>query len=301
MSICISKYYSNYKRVTGLNYPTSTEEHFMDVRPQALFDSMVLQRHGSYCFGQNTLLLGMLRALGFRSVLMPICRYFSHLIFRTNHRCYSGCARVNGERLSTLPLQLSTITHMILFVNPSDSQSTYLIDVAFGARCLARPIKVEAGEMVKGSAAPEEHRLIRLAHPNSAIEAEDWALQMRCGSMIPDWVVQYQFSINEFFPEDHEALSFALCKRPNRTFGVDILAVKCFHVEGEGNDGRIGDLGRLSLALGRVKRVIGDQSSIIRECSTELERIQALRELFGIDIHDSDATHVKDQPFALLN
>jgi arylamine N-acetyltransferase len=45
----------------------STPEHFMDVSPQGVFQRLV-QDHkgGSYCFGQNTLFLGMLRGLGYR-------------------------------------------------------------------------------------------------------------------------------------------------------------------------------------------------------------------------------------------
>ena len=39
----------------------------MPVTPQELYQSMVLDHRGSYCcFGQNWLLLGMLRALGYR-------------------------------------------------------------------------------------------------------------------------------------------------------------------------------------------------------------------------------------------
>ena len=37
----------------------------MPVRPQELYQSMVLDHRGSYCFGQNWLLLGVLRALGY--------------------------------------------------------------------------------------------------------------------------------------------------------------------------------------------------------------------------------------------
>lgn len=40
----------------------------MPVTPQELYQSMVLDQRGSYCFGQNWLLLGMLRALGYRCV-----------------------------------------------------------------------------------------------------------------------------------------------------------------------------------------------------------------------------------------
>lgn len=40
----------------------------MDVSIEGLFDRLVKRRMGSYCFGQNGLLLEMLRGLGFRCV-----------------------------------------------------------------------------------------------------------------------------------------------------------------------------------------------------------------------------------------
>lgn len=44
----------------------STAEHAMDVTPEGLYDRFVNKKHGSYCFGQNSLMLEILRGLGFR-------------------------------------------------------------------------------------------------------------------------------------------------------------------------------------------------------------------------------------------
>ena len=38
----------------------------MDVSPEGAFRRLVKERQGSYCFGQNTVFLGMLRGLGYR-------------------------------------------------------------------------------------------------------------------------------------------------------------------------------------------------------------------------------------------
>lgn len=46
----------------------------MDVSPAGVYERMVVQRKGgSYCFGQNGLLLGMLRGLGYRRVFLIVC------------------------------------------------------------------------------------------------------------------------------------------------------------------------------------------------------------------------------------
>jgi arylamine N-acetyltransferase len=44
----------------------------MDVTANGAFRRLVEERKGSYCFGQNGLLLGMLRGLGYRYVYFSV-------------------------------------------------------------------------------------------------------------------------------------------------------------------------------------------------------------------------------------
>lgn len=46
----------------------STANHKMDVTPEGIFERFMKRQGGSYCFGQNGLLLQMLRGLGFRYI-----------------------------------------------------------------------------------------------------------------------------------------------------------------------------------------------------------------------------------------
>lgn len=48
---------------TPMHYTESGE---MDVTPEGLYERFVNRKGGSYCIGQNTLMLGMLRAMGYR-------------------------------------------------------------------------------------------------------------------------------------------------------------------------------------------------------------------------------------------
>lgn len=43
-----------------------TPDRKMDVDPAALYERFVGRKGGSYCFGHNTVFLGMLRAVGYR-------------------------------------------------------------------------------------------------------------------------------------------------------------------------------------------------------------------------------------------
>ncbi|KAJ3531948.1 hypothetical protein NMY22_g7948 [Coprinellus aureogranulatus] len=128
---------------TAMHY---TADHHMDVSALGVYNIFMNGGRGSYCFGQNTMLLNILRGLGFRA--------------------YSGAARVNlhwskaGE-----PPAYASHTHMVLFVQPEDdSNQTYVVDVGFGS----------------GVGPTEMHRLAKAAMPQSAL---DWrALLYRCST-----------------------------------------------------------------------------------------------------------------------
>jgi hypothetical protein len=44
----------------------------MDVTPHGAFNTLMYEARGSYCFGENTVLLHILRGLGFRLVPLPL-------------------------------------------------------------------------------------------------------------------------------------------------------------------------------------------------------------------------------------
>ena len=58
---------------TNALYTYSSAEHYLDISPEFTFKRLVADRKGStYCYGHHTLMLGVLRALGYR---------YAHLIF----------------------------------------------------------------------------------------------------------------------------------------------------------------------------------------------------------------------------
>jgi arylamine N-acetyltransferase len=133
----------------------SSQDHTMDVSPQSIYTRFIHTSKGSYCFGQNTLLLGVLRVLGFRA--------------------YSGAARVNlwHNDAGKEPFYRS-LTHMLLFVQPNPgNEETWVVDVGFGALNLVRPVPLLDGEEergeVQGAFRGEAHRLTRGAHPNCSL------------------------------------------------------------------------------------------------------------------------------------
>lgn len=90
----------------------------LDLAPEALFDKIVLQCRGGYCFELNGLLAHMLREMGY-SVSERFARY------------------LRGE--ATIPMR----RHRIVIVTLEDGD--YLCDIGVGQIAPRLPLKIEAG------------------------------------------------------------------------------------------------------------------------------------------------------------
>ncbi|KDQ51843.1 hypothetical protein JAAARDRAFT_40667 [Jaapia argillacea MUCL 33604] len=279
---------------TAMHY---TPDHDMDVTPEGVFDRLVSEKKGkgSYCFGQNTLLLGMLRGLGYRA--------------------YPSAGRVNKSPPYLKHPNYEPMSHMIIFVQPIvNSNQTYLVDAGFGGSGPSRPILLSdaTDNVVKGTAPPEEHRLTRGPHPDCSRERPhsgstgtcslDWRLETRNGIKFPDWHILYAFGEAEFYQPDFESLSFSVAKRPGPgIFWQSVICIKHFWVSSEdGGRKEDGCLGKYVMFGGKVKREIGgEEEAIIDELKDEAERIQVLRETFGLQLEDGVESHIEGRDAAL--
>ncbi|KAH9840855.1 cysteine proteinase [Rhodofomes roseus] len=234
----------------------------MPVTPQDMYESMVVSNRGSYCFGQNGLLLGMLRGLGYRA--------------------YAAAGRVlvppPPPAPPSAPPVYSAPHHLVLLVQPHNPSSplgnvTYMVDVGFGGTGPVRPILladgsasnqqrtaddgeldeecVTNGGWVWGTYPPERHRLVCGALPGSSLEtrlgsgrapARDWHLQVSHASVRPssasapsasakpEWTTLYSFTEAEFFQADIDAASFAVSYMSGSIFLTSVICTRRFHV-----------------------------------------------------------------------
>ncbi|KDQ51844.1 hypothetical protein JAAARDRAFT_198720 [Jaapia argillacea MUCL 33604] len=277
---------------TAMHY---TPDHDMDVTPEGVFERLVSEHKGkgSYCFGLNTLLLGMLRGLGYRA--------------------YASVARVNKSPPHLKDPNYQPMSHMILFIQPIvNSNQTYVVNVGFGGSGLARPILLSdaADNIVQGTAPPEEHRLTRGPHPDSSRERPhsgptcslDWRLEIRNGMKFPNWHILFAFGEAEFYQPDFESLSFSVAKRPGPgILWQNVICIKHVWVPSEdGGRKEDGCLGRDIMFGGKVKREIGDEEEVIIDnLKDETERVQVLRETFGVQLEDGAERHIKGRDAAL--
>ncbi|KAF4593266.1 arylamine N-acetyltransferase family protein [Pleurotus pulmonarius] len=282
------------------------KDHFVDVSPRGLYQRLVVDGKGSYCFGLNGLLLGMIRGLGYRA--------------------YGGAARVNMARDPLDPIDFQGLTHMVMFVQPGDSNQTWVVDVGFGGSGLARPMLLSDAEenVVLGTTPSERHRLVRKVLPMSSLELRDgspsdhpqleWQLHVSHTGGAEPWRVLYTFTDREFFDCDYQAASFDICTRPYLGLFWDMVwAVKYFTLDGAEAEevetqvetsGQISvhwpeHLGRLILSGKEAKKVVGTRNEIIATIETDGDRIRVLREFFGLSVVDEDAVHIKGRRAAL--
>lgn len=212
----------------------------------------------------------------------------------------------------------------MLFVSISPPETPanpqiYLVDVgfggAFGGSGLVQAVPFFDGSVVNGSAWPEKHRLIRAHHPKSSVSfpdatgknpGGDWAVELCIeddGTVEnPRWVRLYHFWTNEFFEEDCELASFAICRMPGLNPFIDkVICIKCFEVNEEGSNGgrKEKKLGRFVLAGNKVEKRIGRQHETVATFETDGARMEALKRFCGVEINAEALEAFKDSPASL--
>ncbi len=152
----------------------------IDLGPDAVFDKLVRQRRGGYCFEQNGLFLDALSALGFQ--VSPL----------------SARVRIDRPR-EVLPPR----THLFLRVQVGGE--SWLTDVGVGALSLTRALRFDLdGEQ----ATPHEPRRILR-------EQGRWFHQARLGGT---WTDVYEFTGEEMPPIDRELANWFTSTHPRSHF-----------------------------------------------------------------------------------
>jgi len=143
----------------------------------AVFDKLVRQRRGGYCFEQNGLFLHVLTALGFEA------------------RPLSARVRIDRPRDYTPPR-----THMFLRVEIDGA--SWLTDVGVGALSLTAPLRLADGGGTQETP-HEPRRLVR--------EGDRWFHQARLGDA---WADVCEFTGEEMPPIDREVANWFTSAHP---------------------------------------------------------------------------------------
>ena len=166
--------------------------------------------------------------------------------------------------------------HIVNIVTFSDG-SKYMVDVSFGGDGAIRPLPLIPGQ-VTSNIGTQELRLVYDNIPDQTTAPADsqklWIYQYRNSPEKP-WNSFYCFPEMEFLHRDFLAFNYYTSTNPESFQTFQILVVKFLRRESQ-------IWGKLMLVDNIVKRNAGGRTEVVKVCQTEDERVEALREWFGI-------------------
>lgn len=154
----------------------------------SLQQKIIREKRGGYCFEQNLLLSGALRAIGFEVTGLS--------------------ARVLWNRGEGV---VSPRTHMLLLIRLDDDN--YIADVGFGGLTLTGTLILIAD--IEQATPHEPFRLMK--------EGEEYTLEAKVKD---EWKALYSFTLQEQLLPDFEATSWYLCNYPESHFIKTLRAAR---------------------------------------------------------------------------
>ena len=168
-----------------------------------------------------------------------------------------------------------------------------MVDISFGGDGATLPLPLTAGTISK-NIGTQELRLVfepLLGQINPA--SKSWIYQYR-NSVDKPWNSFYAFSEIEWLPADFEPSNFNVSQNPKSFQRHQLLAIKFLRrkdwefVEGEkweeGKREGGGIYGKRMMVDGVVKENLGGKTTVLKECATEKNRVEALKEFLGIEL-----------------
>ena len=106
----------------------------------------------------------------------------------------------------------------------------------------------------------------------------------------PKWLPTYCFTETEFLPQDYEMMSWFTSTNRKCFFTYTLVCTKMVLDENENvKEGELPDIvGDVSMINDGVRRNVGKERQVLRECKTEQDRIDALREIFGVELTEEE-------------
>ena len=177
----------------------------------------------------------------------------------------------------------------------------YFVDVGFGANGPNRPIALTPSSATPNPLiSPSLMRLVRghipeQQHPSEPSSEEQdtpefWIYQIK-HTPESDWLPAYCFTETPFIAADFRVMNFAT-SQGDSWFRREIVCAKSLLGEGPEGEGVV--VGELVLAGGRVKKRVGGSGETVCVYGTEGERVEALRDWFGIGLEKREREGIRE-------
>ncbi|KAF4547392.1 Hypothetical protein D9617_43g040080 [Elsinoe fawcettii] len=268
--------------------------HTVSISPEYLFNKIVSTspetcHRGGYCMENNNILLTILRTLGFD--VYPVGAKINESV-SADDRC------IPYEKL-----KYSGWSHMVNLVTitaEDGGESVYLCDVGFGAGGPSKPMLVRDGETVanvpgKNGAreASEGAQIVRLTKERVGQTTRGkggnnqlwvFARMVESGDFRPF----YAFTEQEFFPEDFTVMNHSTSTNRTSWFTYAVVCLRKI-LDDEGRE----VVGEVALFQNGVKKRLYGATVETREFKSEGDRLKALRELFDIELSESEREGIR--------
>lgn len=243
----------------------------VDLNPQTLYTKFVEngRNRGGYCMEGSLFFMHVLRSLGFEA--------------------YPTGVRIRLREDGIPKGDYVGMTHMALIVELDGEESDkYVCDVAFGGDGPTAPMPLKVGPIHK-NLGTQEVRFARERVPGSKRQ-EFWVYQYRNSAAKP-WNSFYVFNDTEFLEVDFNVVNF-FTSQAGSFQNFTIMIVKfLLGQDDETGEGKI--VGKVMLVNGTVKRNMGGKTEVVQVCTTEAERISALKTWFGITLTDEEVSGIR--------
>lgn len=230
---------------------------------------------GGYCM-QNNLFFGtMLRSMGFN--VMPV-----------GARVSSAVGLNSGEGLDKVTY--SGFSHTVNIV--TIGQKRYFCDVGFGARGPTGLIPLKEGVQGKNLGDDDKgvfNQLTRehiMDNTHTTSEQLLWIYSVRFDTKMP-WLPIYCFTEIEFLPQDFQVMSFYVSQSPTSWF-TQVIVCQKYLLDEEGVV-----VGEVTLDGTKFKERRNGEKKILCEAGSEEERVNALKQHFGITLSKPEINGIK--------
>lgn len=253
--------------------------------PHVLYDKFITKgcNRGGYCMEGSLFFLNVLRSLGFQA--------------------YPTAVRIRLREDGVPSGDYIALTHIVLVValpaagagvgggggggGGAAPVDKYVCDAAFGGDGPTAPLPLRDGVVARNLGA-QELRLARERVPKSVHEF--WVYQYRNGPDRP-WNSFYAFNDTECLEADFQSINYFTSQAP--TFQKTTVIIVKFLLGPDEATGEEKVVGKLMLVNGVVKRNMGGKTEVVEVCSTEPERISAMKNWFGIGLTEDEIAGIK--------
>jgi arylamine N-acetyltransferase len=237
-----------------------------------LYTWFVKKRRGGRCMENNSFFATVLRSLGYRV-----------------RNCGGRVSRAMSPYPEVRQNQATTydgLNHMLNLVR-FENDDWYVVDVGMGAMGPNLPYPLRDNYEVT-SIAPRKIRIQQRAIAESYESGVD-APRIWCYDVCYDpsrgeeskWIPTYCFTETEFLPQDYEVMSWFTSTHSNSFFTRNITATRMIMEQEK-------IVGSVTLFKETIRESIGAERRVVQECKSEDERIDSLREIYGIELSEEE-------------